>query len=50
MKQEIIEKYLIIQAEKELESYQLKQFIREIADTRPYRENKLWLSILKEMK
>jgi hypothetical protein len=49
MNQEIIEKYLIIQAEKELESYQLKQFIKEIADIRPYREYKLWTSILKEM-
>jgi hypothetical protein len=49
LNQEIIEKYLIIQAEKQLQSYQLRQFIKEIADTRPLRENKLWLSILKEM-
>jgi hypothetical protein len=49
MNQEIIEKYLLLQAEKKLETYQLKQFVKEIADTRPYRENKLWKQLLEKL-
>jgi len=50
MNQEIIEKYLIIAAEKELQSYQLRQFIKEIADSRSIREYALWMQVLEEMK
>jgi hypothetical protein len=45
MNQEIIEKYLMIRAEKELTNYQLRAMIQEIADTRPIREYKLWMQI-----
>ena len=42
MNQEIIEKYLLIRAEKELSNYQLRALVQEIADTRPIREYGLW--------
>jgi hypothetical protein len=50
MKQEIMEKYLMISAEKELTKYQLKAMIQEIADSRSIREYALWMQVLKEIK
>jgi hypothetical protein len=54
MNQEIIEKYLILLdsrggADAKLQAYQLRQFVREIAQTRPSRENALWKQIAERL-